>query len=418
MKRIVQSYLPILPITAVFGLVFGIVSNIFFDRLIAAVWPPLAITALFFCFLVPLLLIIYIVAESKGARTKMERFVPTVLLTAVAFLVAVFGFEALYELGLKTTAKSVDSYVIILDDSGSMEANDPSQVRLSSVDKLLQDKTSDFKYSVYSFADSYTQIRPLLPKSQSTPLPDMESTGGTSIYSTMSGIMDDIKSGKLNATENTRFLLLSDGVATDTSATDGSLRRLLREYASRGFVISTIGLGRGVDVRLMEMLSRSTGGAYIQADDVSQLTNAMVEASFQMTNRTLLSLRFFCKTETLHAIIRIVFLLVIALILQSLKIEVYGKYYKPNLILGAVCSVAAAVFAEVAIEHTGLSESFCRIVIWVLLALTMLEQAIRVRECADDDDNSSSADPKSLDPSCSVLDKTNGDNDKGIDQLI
>lgn len=380
MKRIVRSYPLLLVITAIYGLVFGIVTNLFFDRLVAALWSPLAITILFVCFLLPLLLIVFLAAKFNGTLTKIEHPVATFAAGFAVFLVAVLGLEFLYELGLKTTVQNVDSYVFVIDDSGSMTGSDPNKMRVSSIEKILADKDGDFQYAVYSFSDDYTQIRPMLPKRQSTALPQMESSGGTAIYGTLSGILDDVDTGKLKVTGNTRILFLSDGSATDMSGFfSSSLRDVLRRYVEKGLVISTVGLGRGADAATLKRIANSTGGVYITAEDADQLTGAMVEASVQSADRTLLTIRFFCKTEALHAVMRIVFLLIIAVILQMLKIEVYGKYYKPQLILGSVCSVLAALVAEILMEHTLLGENICRIIFWILLALMIIEHIVAQR---------------------------------------
>ena len=381
MKRIIRSYPLFLVITAIYGLVFGIISNLFFDRLVAALWSPLAITILFVCFLLPLLLIVFLVAKYNGTHEKMEHPVANFAAGLALFLVAVLGLEFLYELGLKTTVQNVDSYVFVIDDSGSMTGSDPNKMRVSSIEKILADKDGDFQYAIYSFSDTYTQIRPMLPKRHSTAQPQMESSGGTSIYGTLCGILDDVDAGRLKVTGNTRLLFLSDGAATDMSGYfNSSLRDVLRRYVEKSLVISTVGLGRGADAATLKRIANSTGGVFISAEDADQLTGAMVEASVQSADRTLLTIRFFCKTEALHAVMRIVFLLIISVILQLLKIEVYGKYYKPQLAFGSVCSVLAALVTEVLMEHTLLGENVCRIVFWILLALMIIEHLVNLRE--------------------------------------
>ena len=73
------------------------------------------------------------------------------------------GWELLYEtdIRLNAVAKDVDTYIFIVDDSGTMQDNDPTQTRFLAIEEFIQGKTDTTRYTVYTFSDDVTLIQPM-----------------------------------------------------------------------------------------------------------------------------------------------------------------------------------------------------------------------------------------------------------------
>ena len=131
-------------------------------------------------------------------------------------VVCSIAFEFLYELQFGEEKESSNSYIFVLDNSGSMEENDPQGMRFEAVENLLSEKAEDFKYAVYTFSDSAECIRGMNSKSVGTTYNYGINEGGTAILATLQTLLSDIEEDKLILEDNkTHIILLSDGYATD-----------------------------------------------------------------------------------------------------------------------------------------------------------------------------------------------------------
>ncbi len=373
-----------LVISIVYALLFCFVTNLFFDSLINNVWKPLVIALYFTVFAGLLSVVILLVSQSCGSRTEFSNFGKYLTICLVALFVLSMGLEFVYEIGLSPVSRDTDSYIIVIDDSGSMSQNDPNKIRESAINDLIGDKEDGFTYAVYTFATEYDRVRDMLPKSVPLDSLQLQSDGGTNIAGTLKGIIEDVNKGNLVTTENTRVLLLSDGVASDIGLFRVDLKELLKQYVDKDIVISTIGLGDSVNDNVMKQIANYTGGVYVHVDEANQLSSAMIEASVSSANRNLLSLRGVCKTDTLHAVMRIVFLMIIAVVINLSKHIVYGKYYLPQLVVSCVCVIVSGFFVEFSLELFYVSEGFTRVVLCIFLALMIIEKVFYIEYQTDD----------------------------------
>lgn len=369
MKLNVKSLIALL-IFGVFGALYGLLTNIFFDDAISDLWTPLAIALFILIFSLLLGFLIIIISGKLGHKPERQTMIKNMALVISAVFVFSALFEFLYELGLHVEIAEPDSYILMIDDSGSMESNDGNNQREKAVSALVQDKEDTFKYSVYVFSDDAQKVRDMLPKSDEFTGIDLKSDGGTAMFACLKKVISDVQTGSLKTTSATRVILLSDGYATDEPLFTS---KLLKEYVENNIVISTIGLGYGVDTDTMQHIAEYTGGVYIHIDDASMLDTAMIDAAIQTSTRTMFSFRGFCKTETLHAVLRVVFLLIIIGLIYVFKVYSYGRYYKVNMIISGILCVIAGFLPEIALQILSWNDDFVRVLFYILISITLLE---------------------------------------------
>lgn len=378
-------YLPIVVFMTIFGIVFGILTNLFFDGLVSKIWIPLAIAILFFVFSALVAIIVFFFSEHCGSRSDNFGFKKILITYFTLLFILTMAFEFIYELGLQPIDPKGDSYIFILDDSGSMVSNDPDKMRVTAVERIVAADNSNTPYAIYSFADDTKRIRGMLPENSTTDDFEMLSDGGTQMLGALTDVFSDIASNVTKTYDSTKVILLSDGDATDIGFFDKELNAVLKEYATNNLVISTVGLGRGVNESLMRRIADNTGGVYVHADGADDLVEAMNTAVENTASRNLLGTRGYCKTNFLHAVMRVVFIAIIGLLLSGIKIWIYGSYYKPNVILLFVLSVLAGLWMEISIETFGISENLARVVMWILLSITLIEKVEYIRLSHNED---------------------------------
>ena len=380
-----KTFLGMLAISAIYGLVFSLALNVFFDKIIDAIWTPVVISLVFLLFSIPLSVVVFAISKKKKTHSDVPGFLRNMIILILSLGLLSGVFEVLYEINANISYGEADSYIFLIDDSGSMTSSDPQNLRISSAEKLLSNKNNDFPYAVYVFSDEVKLAKAMDASQNSFNDIVLSSNGGTAIFGALNQVIMDIDSKVLNIHSSTRVILLSDGEATDIGTFDTKLKPLLREYGNKELIVSTIGLGNGVNSSLMGKIAKYTGGVYIHISDISELDNAMVDAAVNHSNRNLLGFRGFCKTNTLHAIMRIVFILVIAIVINIMKLYSYGKYYNKQIILTCITSIMSAVLLEVLLENTDINEHIVRTIFFVLIALTIIETQVlsRVRTNQD-----------------------------------
>lgn len=187
----------------------------------------------------------------------------------------------------KAISNGSSSYIFILDESGSMEGNDPELLRYDAVESAVQALPTDASYAVYMFSDSCISIRDMLPASAGTvsrPASADETMGGmTEISNALQVVFQDLQSGKLQGCVNPQVILMTDGYATDMGWLRGNA--ILTDYKKAGIPVSTVGLGN-VDKSLLEKISSKTGGQFVLVDHADELalgfTNATVRTGTEI----------------------------------------------------------------------------------------------------------------------------------------
>ena len=367
-------HIALLIMSLIGGLVLQIISSLIYNGALNSMPRSLLIGIMFLILSVGLTLIVSIKKSVISNRIEFLGLPPIVAagsLIIVIFLAATL-FQFLYGLGISKEYTEPTSYVFLIDDSGSMEGSDPEQVRYDAVDEIMKDKDEGFPYMIFIFSDSIKLVRDMAPKSEGHGDLNTEPYGGTSIRGSLDEIINQYNDKKWEGGDHPRVVMLTDGYATDIGVFS-NIGGVLKKYNKAGISISTVGLG-DVDKSLMEQIANDTGGAFIQADDVSRLADAMKTAAVTHTDRDLLSARSHGRLNTIYAIIRIIFLTVLGLLVGLLATVAYGDEdsVKLSLLATAVTAVLGSLFMELGTELLGLSSTWMWGVMWMLFSLTIV----------------------------------------------
>lgn len=367
--------------TAVIGALYFIVGEVFYRALLEKFNTPLLIGLYFLGLMIFVIIGINIIGMTMSRSIR--GYGDVILRCAVlclAILVAASLFELIYELSFHEKLADPTSYVFLMDNSGSMESNDPNNKRYDAIQSTLENKAQDFPFAVYSFANSSDVIRPMGPVSQGTEFAMDAPNGGTGILTVIRGLYDDIDNGKIKLGDNGRILLFTDGHATDMLPLLGkaSMNKILEKYSKKGVSISTVGLGAPDDT-LMNMIARKTGGVYVRVDDADDLEKAMEEAINSHSDRNLLDYRDNVRFDFLYMLIRFIAVLAIGLLLALVKMYICEPFMdtRPVWVTSIVCSLLAAFCVEFGMNKFGLLPVLMRFMMCVLLAeATLREQAL------------------------------------------
>lgn len=305
---------------------------------------------------------------------------PIIVLIIAVVVISLFAglFQFIYGFGATEKQSKPTSYVFVIDDSGSMEGNDPQQLRYSAINEILQEQPEDFPYMIYSFSNGSQILRDMAPKSQGSDKLEGNSEGGTEIKGALQTVIADYKSGTWSGGDSPKVVMLTDGHATDMHF-GFRVNGTLNEYRKEGITISTVGLGN-VDDNLMNRIAKRTGGVFIGVENASQLSNAMKNAATMQTERDLLSTRYTENMNVLYAIMRIVFLLILGLLIGMAAYIAYGdEESKPLAFLTtAITSFIGALVMELGTNAFSFDDGWVWLILWVLFAFTLMLRHVKV----------------------------------------
>ena len=131
-----RSSIVALAIFVFFGIAYGFITNIFFDNVITALWTPLAIALYFLTFGVLICILTIIIVRKFNKSIDSKLIIRDIAIIIVALFLASMLFELLYEIGIDAKIKDPDSYILMIDDSGSMSDSDPNNQRADAIGKF------------------------------------------------------------------------------------------------------------------------------------------------------------------------------------------------------------------------------------------------------------------------------------------
>lgn len=366
-------------ISAVAGFVWWMLGGLLYRKLLPTLWPPLVI-ALYFVGLALFLIVACVLAALlRGYSMPEGGAYGKSALVALAILLAAGIFQYLYSLDTSVQAADSSSYIFLLDDSGSMSGNDPNMARAAAVKKVVEKEQPDFPFAVYTFASDCRQIVPITRADMvDTFNLHLSSGGGTDITNAIETILSDLESGALEAGENPRIILLSDGESINRR-----INKVLKRAFSNNVSISTIGLGCA-DEAYLRQIAEYTRGVYIPVGDIDDLESAMQTAAVERSSvdRTLVGLRQPVKIGWLYGILRCVFLTLLGggfLVIKSQLLRTNDK--ESNMLLeNALAVLIGALIMELLTNGAGLGDGFVRFLLCVcfsLLLTTRIKQEVR-----------------------------------------
>lgn len=316
--------------------------------------------------------------------SKLEISARSLLVSGICILLLLLlgmFFEFLYELDFGRVEPVRDNYIFAIDNSGSMEVNDPSQKRTAAIRQLLEDEEESVEFAVYSFGDTVEKVREMASVADGVGDFAVSPNGGTPIVGVLTKIMEDMESGILPYDEGSQVILLTDGYATDNGFFGLKINKILKNFNKKKVSISTVGLG-DVDERFLSDISGKTGGLSVTTDNVEALGSAM--ASVVRTanaERNLLSARAQVNMNFLYAIMRIVFVTILGVIFIGIKIAMTDESVNTSMI---IISSLIACFLGAVIMEVGLClilpGFIARLILVILISLTitMIEKVIRM----------------------------------------
>ncbi len=370
-----------LMISIIASIIGIIISNMFYNSL--DIWRPLAIGLRIFVFSTIVMMIIFIYSLINGnigfSQYSTGLNFGILIIGLVLVLIISTLLEGIYEINFYSSNVYTEptSYVFIIDNSGSMSSSDPEALRYAAIEDIISNKDDTFPYAIYSFGNTITCIREVAPKSDG--LDDYEpiNNGETPIKTTLQQLLSDYKNGTLTGLgDNPKFLLLSDGYATDINMFS-NISSILKDYVKNNITISTVGLGE-TDDDLMQQIALETGGVYIDIDDAQDLESAMATAitdtSDELYQRHFFKYRHVLKLDTLYAFMHIIFTAIIGMLLSLLSLFATGRDNDKKIVLisGLITSIIGALLLEFGINVIGLPASIMTYIYLLLIGMVFI----------------------------------------------
>lgn len=374
-KKNLRLNLPLLFITLGVGAATWFIGLLIYNANSHAALNPLQFGLLVAILALPLLLAVFLFSTLTHTYER-SRFgfldnKPVMFAGIAGAMALLFGLGALFQFiyGLNLSAKATEptSYIFVIDDSGSMEGNDPTQQRYAAIETLLADKPADFPYMVYGFSNDVYVIKEMAPVSSGVPHLTGNAYGGTAIKGALERVINDYKSRAWDGGSAPRVIFLTDGAPTDMDFMF-QLDPVLRKFASSNVVVSAVGLG-DVNDGLMQKIAESTGGVYVQVSDAAELNTAMARASTAHSERDLVSYRHVARLGWLYGVLRVLFLGILGVLLGFACSLAYGVPDSNPIILltSLIKGLAGGLVMELG-TLIGLPNKLVWLLAWLLFA--------------------------------------------------
>ncbi|WP_296875613.1 vWA domain-containing protein [Thomasclavelia sp.] len=364
----------------------GFIYNLIKDDL----WSPLAVGITFTIFFAVTGLIVFAYSSFNGnqanSRNGAGKNLIFMIIALVLTLFIATLFEYIYEMNFskeKYVYMEPTSYVFIIDNSSSMNGNDPDDQRYDAIEEIIANQDDDFPYAIYSFNDSLKCQREMAPKSDGLEEFKVNNNGGTYIKAALEKLLDEYQDDNVKeAGKAPKFLLLSDGEASDIASVNTSaVSNLLEDYRDNNITISTVGLG-SADSVLMQEIADQTGGVFIDIDQADQLETAMSNAISQSSNskysRTFFTYRYVPAMNLLYAIMRIVFTAIIGFVISASMLFATGKDDDAKLIIvsSIITALLAGLLLELGINTFKMDNEIMVFIYMLLVALVFINKTI------------------------------------------
>ena len=308
-------------------------------------------------------------------KTSFKLFIPTTLLM-IGSVAGIFQF--IYGLEINEP-KIVKDIVIAMDTSGSMTQTDPNGERYNAVSSFIDHLNGDKRVALMTFSDdarleidftraSTTEEKEAL-KEQITNL-NIEDDGQTAVGEAIHKAYELLR----NTGRGGSLILISDGGPTDGS--DNDISGLVEEYVVQNTPIYTIGMmyaDPSQDAYLQE-IARLTGGTYYATEDTAMLSEVFEQIRYNAEKGTIVTMRTGAYIEsTLHAVLRICFLTILALLMAlALGIMFDNKYLVKGMMIGALIGgLTGSILTELFFTR-GMHPYLVRGIYWLCFGLGLM----------------------------------------------
>lgn len=312
----------------------------------------------------------------KVSKLKFEIPVSNIFLKSMTTLVALtivlsfaFGslFEFLYEMGFSKN-KVTNNYIVVIDNSGSMQTNDPYYERFDALNELFNSIKKNQKMGVYVFNDESINVLPIqnidknkFDEYEATLDKYKVSEGGTNLMLALEDIMNyiDIQ----NITGNSSAIVISDGECNIDAST-------INKFISANIPIHTIGVANGY--ASLHNVSEQTGGTYYDIKDTKTLRQTFTTI-YNLNNNNMLLTERTGKSETaiLYILMRIAFITILAIIIKIMQLFIVDiKDLRSILAVECIAfSIISGFCLELLMQHTTLDERVIRLIMLVFISL-------------------------------------------------
>lgn len=365
-----------------FSLIGGAAGFLAGELLLAQLdhWPSIISIGLYFALVALGIMLGALIAEMTAPRLNgaswRQRYVGLSwkLLPLAVVLLLGFGFaaELVYELNFGGT-KTVKDVVMVIDDSGSMEQNDPDNRRHAAARDLVMQMDKDNRVAVISFSDQAAVVQPLTKVKKEADRNQViaaieglqTTTGGTNLDGALQEALGTL--GGDDASRGAMVILLSDGASQLDPQQD------LESYISRGIAVNTVGLSlqEPSGAELLRQIAGATGGQYYDVDDAGRLAEVFREIYDRLGDRTLVTERTdAAQNSPYYAAVRVLSLLLIGAALGvGLGIVFDNRHLAKSFgIGGAVAGLLSGLTLEYGLSGHPLGDSLVRLAAVLLLA--------------------------------------------------
>ncbi|MCC5886386.1 MAG: FHA domain-containing protein [Gammaproteobacteria bacterium] len=183
---------------------------------------------------------------------------------------------------LAAGAVQADRIVLLVDNSGSMRMNDVNRLVPAGVDRFIQSLPPDTQVAVVSFDVRGRLIQPLIPAGQFNPaiLDQLDYRGPwTDLALAVERGIYELRSSVPSGRD--AVLMITDGMM-DTGSPEGDLRAeswlsndLTAQMVNRDISMWVVALSEEADFRILDPITRSTGGSYHRAMTAADVGTAM-----------------------------------------------------------------------------------------------------------------------------------------------
>ena len=371
-------------ISVAVGIVLGIVEEVLYkNEIIDFDSRVLCIALYLFVFVLITGVIIFFKGLRNSAYVNLGKVMLLTFLAVIVFAGCSALFEFLYEIGgdkPKQQQASELQYVFLIDNSGSMDGNDPDDRRYDAVETIIRDLTPTNRFAVYAFEDKTHCLTAMGTTNSDTYRVNktVPITGGGTYMIT--AVEDEMKDVCGDDDVHTKVIVLTDGQPTDDDF--GRYSKLVRECVKEGVSVSSVGFG-SPDESFLRELANNTGGMYVFSDSISRLTaniDTVVNSRILPLekNRDLLGYRLDSTWNSFwYGFLRVLFLILLGLLWTVIKLLLVGekKFTRLSAVLSGILCSSAAILAEISL-YAGAEDRVIRIMFCAMWACTLIPKTI------------------------------------------
>ena len=349
--------------TMITAILTGLAVEFFYSSLAnrhtdSRLFMPISLGILFASLLAIIALVVFLISKAQltyradviTGRNSKSRIILYLLIGIIAITLQMFGSEYLYENTFNFESKlpnTADTYVFLIDDSASMDSNDPNRQRYAVIEEILADKSASTQFTVYSFADSTRQIVPMQTISEGFPNYPVSDEFMTEMKAGLEKVVTDCENKVWTASKNTMLIIITDGAPSDFDLFY-EITPVLDRCIAQDMTLGIVGV-IGANNSLMRQMASYTGGTFTDISDPMLMKSAVLSVSNSSgRTRDLMSLRNHVNADWLYAMIRIISIAISGAIMAVAAALAYGNNTVFNFIISAntIKAVVAGLILE------------------------------------------------------------------------